>query len=729
MSSPTVSQQLGATLELKACANCSRPNPPDSTFCAGCGTALPRPQSIRPGAGAGGDPLVGTVIADRYRLLGVIGRGGMGVVYKAEHARIGKLVAVKLLAGELARDRNTMRRFQREAEAVSRLNHANTVQVFDFGSSEGLSYLVMEYVEGHDLGTVLRTEGPMPFGRAAWICAQVCASLQEAHEHGIVHRDLKPENLMVGATRTRRDSVKVLDFGLAKLRDDGGRITGGGALVGTPYYMAPEYIRGDNVDGRADLYALGAVLYRACTGTPPFSASTPLAVLTKHVAEELEPPSFRIASIASRRSSPADATSLPPAGEAPTPRANLDMDRVIGRAMAKDPAVRYADANELRRDLVECLTRSGEQWRTVDVDIQTDSSDRVGASVATRSDVDRYERGLHQRGLAVRIFLVLFVVAGAAAGAWSYQHRASEAATVETEPNNDAHAANPLPPGNTIRGLLGARYSQRDSDRDVYAIKNPKGASRSWLRVSLTAIPNMDVAFDIARKGNAAPVIVANSRGRGQAEAIPNFVLDGAEYYIRVREASRGDYAIENVSDSYTIRWEPVVPRAGEEREVNDSVDVANPLDDAAPVVSVRGYIGWNGDVDAFCTSPKPPTGATPGVRARLEPHPLLDLEMQIVRDADTPIVTVDDAPAKFAETTPTIARSSRVCFLVRSASSEDKRALNLPTSDPDRMYTLIVEGGALPAPPHAPPATPAPRPRRPAVPARSRPPSKTQPL
>ena len=173
------------------------------------------------------DPLFGKVIADRYRIVGQVGKGGMGVVYKVEHLRIGKLMAMKLLTGELSRNRDVVRRFKREALAASRLTSVNTVQVWDFGHSEGLTYLVMELVEGEDFGKVLKAHGPIPFHRMAKIAVQVCNSLIEAHARGIVHRDLKPENLLLVRTGSTelQDLVKVLDFGLAKLheesRDDG----------------------------------------------------------------------------------------------------------------------------------------------------------------------------------------------------------------------------------------------------------------------------------------------------------------------------------------------------------------------------------------------------------------------------------------------------------------------------------------------------------------------------
>ena len=166
------------------------------------------------------DPLLGQVIAERYRIEELIGRGGMGVVYRVEHVRIGKVMAMKLLHGALARDKHVVKRFKREAEAVSRLDHPNTVQVFDFGQSDGMMYLVMEFLSGRDLGLLIKERGAIPFDNVARMATQIAASAAQAHDLGIIHRDLKPENIMVLEDRVLEDYVKVLDFGLAKLRED-----------------------------------------------------------------------------------------------------------------------------------------------------------------------------------------------------------------------------------------------------------------------------------------------------------------------------------------------------------------------------------------------------------------------------------------------------------------------------------------------------------------------------
>jgi len=182
---------------------------------------------------------LGKVVDGRYRVLDVIGRGGMGVVYRVEHLRMGKMAAMKVLHRDLAQDPEIIARFEREAAAVSRLNHPHTVQVFDFGAAQGALYLIMELIRGQDLARVIERDGPMPWARAAPLCAQMCGALHEAHELGIIHRDLKPENVLITRTTGGRDYAKVLDFGLAKLDQRGApkRETERKAIVGTPYFM------------------------------------------------------------------------------------------------------------------------------------------------------------------------------------------------------------------------------------------------------------------------------------------------------------------------------------------------------------------------------------------------------------------------------------------------------------------------------------------------------------
>ncbi|HEY2408048.1 MAG TPA: serine/threonine-protein kinase, partial [Polyangiaceae bacterium] len=230
------------------------------------------------------------VIAERYRIIEQIGRGGMGVVYRAEHARIGKLMALKLLAGELTRDREQVARFKREALLASKLSSPNTVQVFDFGTSETLVYLAMEYLRGEDLSRLIRRQGPLGVERTAKIVIQICASLGEAHEKGIVHRDLKPENVMLGDF----GEVLVMDWGLAMstaLFRKADSITQTSSMGGTPAYMAPEMATGpvDRIGPASDVYLLGAILFEIITGKPPHTGKNVMNCLFAAAKNEIQP--------------------------------------------------------------------------------------------------------------------------------------------------------------------------------------------------------------------------------------------------------------------------------------------------------------------------------------------------------------------------------------------------------------------------------------------------------
>jgi serine/threonine protein kinase len=284
------------------CARCGASLAEGSRFCGTCGNAtLPTATAAATGATAYAAPaadITGREIAGRYRINIKLGEGGMGAVYRAEQISLKRKVAVKLLKPELSSEPGLVRRFNAEAELAAKLNHPNTVNIYDFGQdADGTLFIAMEYVEGKSLRAVLAAEGAMAPGRALNIVAQIASSLTDAHTHGIVHRDLKPDNVMLTERGKQRDVVRVLDFGIAKLRDDGKGVeqamTRAGDLVGTPQYMAPEQIRAEAVDGRTDVYAVGAMLYEMLTGRLPFEGPTLMAILSKHLTETPEPPSRR----------------------------------------------------------------------------------------------------------------------------------------------------------------------------------------------------------------------------------------------------------------------------------------------------------------------------------------------------------------------------------------------------------------------------------------------------
>ena len=265
---------------MRTCPQCSEACDSTHRFCPKCGYPVGAVSASE------SDPLIGSTLPGGYVILELIGVGGMGRVYRAEQTALGRTVAVKIIHPSLLGDESASARFITEARTASLLNHPNSVSVIDFGKTEsGQLYLVMEYLRGRDVAHVMYEEGPLPFGRIIDILRQVLAALSEAHHLGIIHRDLKPENIVIEPMRTGGDFVKVVDFGLAKLLTGkkGPGITATGIVCGTPDYMSPEQGRGDPLDPRSDLYAVGVILYQMLTSKLPFEAESPTQVVLMHL--------------------------------------------------------------------------------------------------------------------------------------------------------------------------------------------------------------------------------------------------------------------------------------------------------------------------------------------------------------------------------------------------------------------------------------------------------------
>jgi len=241
------------------------------------------------------DELIGKVVNDRFRILGVIARGGMGRVYRAEQVPLGRLVAVKTLDPRHAggdQDPSFQQRFFLEASVASKLQHPNTVTVFDYGrTADGVYFIAMELVEGRSLFSLIRGEAPLPAARVVHIALQIARSLREAHRLDVIHRDLKPGNVLLTHHGDEDDFVKVLDFGLVKHVESEAEqeLTQAGLFMGSPKYMSPEQIRGERVDPRSDIYALGVVMYEMLTGKAPFERENTVKLLMAHMHESVPP--------------------------------------------------------------------------------------------------------------------------------------------------------------------------------------------------------------------------------------------------------------------------------------------------------------------------------------------------------------------------------------------------------------------------------------------------------
>jgi serine/threonine-protein kinase len=301
------------------------------------------PQGKEPFGPPAGDPMIGRVIAGRFTVLGRLGAGAMGTVYRAKQARIGREVAIKILRSDRALDEASRARFLREARANSLLTSPNTVTVFDFGADDqGDFYLAMELLEGESLGQRIRRKGRIDAAAAVDTARQALRSLAEAHAKGIVHRDLKPDNLFYARTRTRaatEETVKVLDFGVAKMIHADAEIamnaveTQAGTVFGTPRYMSPEQAQGRTLDTRSDLYSLGVILYQMLTGRPPFTDDDAVVVMARHIKT---PP-------------------RPMSESAPDAAVPAEIEAVVMKALSKDPNDRPRDADAMAAELAHAL--------------------------------------------------------------------------------------------------------------------------------------------------------------------------------------------------------------------------------------------------------------------------------------------------------------------------------------------------------------------------------------
>jgi serine/threonine protein kinase len=315
---------------VKICPTCSTEYPANERFCHRDGSAL-RAQ------GGAGDDLVGSIIGERYHVIRKLGQGGMGQVYLAEHVKMRRMSAVKVMHPAMVHDADAISRFNREAANASRINHPNVAGIYDFGETpEGLIYLAMELIEGESLTDLVKRHGQLPVHRAAEITRQTAEALTVAHEMGIVHRDLKPDNIMIAKGRDGLDLVKVVDFGIAKAGDvESQKVTRTGMVVGTPEYMSPEQLAGDRMDGRSDLYSLALVAFNMLTGKLPFPSDSAQTSMIMRLTDR-----------------PKTLAEMMPGVQWPA-----EVQAVMDRALERDAALRYATAIDFGRALHGALLR------------------------------------------------------------------------------------------------------------------------------------------------------------------------------------------------------------------------------------------------------------------------------------------------------------------------------------------------------------------------------------
>ncbi|HLL22833.1 MAG TPA: protein kinase [Kofleriaceae bacterium] len=450
-----------------------------------------------------GTELLGQIVDNRYRLETVLGRGGMGLVYKAAHMGLRRQVAVKILHPSLAASTDVRSRFEREALAVGKIDHPNCVAVYDVGRlGDGSLYLAMELLEGKSLADVLEQEGQLAPGRALHILAHILRGLGHIHTAGLIHRDIKPENIFLVRQGTDEDFAKILDFGIAKPMagkekdlDDGVKLTQAGMAFGTPIYMAPEQALGNPMDGRADLYAAAVMAYEMVCGQPPFYSDDKLEVMSMHTAKPVPPMRQRVVK-----------------GGRPPPSS---IERLIAKGLTKKPSERYRDADVFLAAVEEAL-------QTADggvTDVQFDRVDTTGSSplvveggAILRSGEERTEAIADAISEALSTPAAGVAVARTQSPPRGLPPGVAQGQRVSAPPGGGVGLGLPYtgPQGEPIFGLTPAqRLAQADPDKSIAGVLEPEPARRrqskkKWL-----------IYGGIASVAIAAGVVIAVMTTRG----------------------------------------------------------------------------------------------------------------------------------------------------------------------------------------------------------------------
>ncbi|MBW2463341.1 MAG: serine/threonine protein kinase [Deltaproteobacteria bacterium] len=458
------------------------------------------------------DPLVGQVLDNRYRILGAIARGGMGVVYRAEQMQLGRTVAVKVISAPSGGPSTVAfhRRFYREAQACARLQSPHTVVIHDFGRTpDGTYFIAMELLEGQTLHDFIVERGALPGATAVHVAEQVAKSLAEAHEHGLVHRDLKPSNVFVAQTATGQ-VVKVLDFGLVKSIDaEDATITKTGTMMGSPKYMSPEQVIGLHVDHRADIYSLGTLVYRLLVGRTPFIYESDFEVMAAHV--NVPPESIRDA--------------------APDADISAELDDLVMKCLSKDKNDRFSSMADVLLALRACPEHTAENSVRVDLPACPRPSPRSVTRPLTdvRREVkaDAHTRELVRPGRSVRprekaksrptVFGVAALIAGVGLAAWLWAGSGGdEETTAPVAPQ--ASTLQETPPGiGEVQDASPTDLREADDGEDLRGVSaDTRAANPSVSRETVGPLP---AAPDPVTPGAVATdrLSVQASRRRGRS--------------------------------------------------------------------------------------------------------------------------------------------------------------------------------------------------------------------
>ncbi len=427
------------------------------------------------------------VFGGRYELGEQIARGGTAQVFVARDLLLGRPVALKVLISELSSDSAFVARFRREAQAAANLSHPNIVPIFDWGEAESTYFIVMEYVDGEALSSIIRTQAPIPAAQAASIGSDIAKALAYAHRHGVVHRDVKPGNVLI----TAEGQVKVTDFGIARAMGADEQVTQTGLVMGTATYFSPEQAQGFAVDGRSDIYSLGVVLYEMVTGKPPFSGESPVSIAYQHVRERPQPPSLV------------------------NPEVPAALEAVILQAMAKSPADRYQSADAMRADLDRFVhgqpvlaPPSPEEPATVAVPAATEFA--VAGAETFAHDADGGSKRTTPYWIAsggvfaVAIGLIIFF-GGRSLGYFGgapFIHVPNVVGMTEKAADADL----------TAKGLVPARHQVKATGSDAGRVLREKPSSGTVQRGST-------IALTVAGPASTTPVPTVTGLTKSQAEA------------------------------------------------------------------------------------------------------------------------------------------------------------------------------------------------------------------